>query len=168
MRWSGNTTNSLFMSAIAICGAFTLGLGMNVFTLTQKECTITEYTSSLRIILIIGAILLTMALSYFTCHMSCGSSVYVEGQKPSPLKINTKGKMFFMFLILFVFALGVTLLVYTYKITNVNHNVCKNKKVMDRIEYIKILGYIMSLSSGFYMVYSIYSWGNNKLNIKKN
>lgn len=166
MSWSGNTLNSVFMGAIGFCGAFTLGIGINVYNITSNDCTNDIYQSSLRVILIIGAVILTMAIAYFSCHAVCGSSIFAVdegddgGDNDSGLfRMNEskQGRVFFVFLILLTFILGVLLLVYSYKMTGVADAKCVNAKVTNNLNYLKLMGFIMVGLSGPYMLYKGYA-----------
>lgn len=154
-----NHSNALAMAAIGLSGAAVVGFAINIYTKTKNSCTVDSYRDSLRAILIIGTIAVTISISYFICHFSCGSFAYPEEDDYQAIGLvewfrGDNANLYFWILSAIGAAIGISLWVFCNKfIDGMKAKGCPNTaQVETSINFIRMTGVIMTFMSLTYFV----------------
>jgi hypothetical protein len=166
--------NTIFMGVIGLCGALSLGVGINVYNLKKSTCVSLEYDTNLRIIMVLGIVLLTMSISYFICNAVCRSNVF-EGEEDTGKSANifivgkirnskNKHRLFFMFLIMLSACVGLTIYFMASSISKSasSGTNCNDEKIVSNMNMLSLIGGITGGLSLLYILIFLLSKGSEK------
>ena len=153
-----NYSHAFAMAALGICGLATLSFAINIYTKTKNSCRVDSYRHSLRGILIVSTIAITLAISYYICHFSCGSFAYPEDDDDYHPNFFVRffrsgsANLYLWFLSGLGIAMGVSLWIFSNKFMDgMKTKGCPNTpQVQTSITFIRMIGILLTIFSIVY------------------